>query len=175
VTALLRPPAGLTTGMSNVDRLRTLRAWAIGHGYCQECRCRRHEPGRKTCRECLDRHARSQAEHVSDGLCKCGRPRIRGIKKCRGCSAAAARCDSARRDIALSANRCVGCKVAPCMMNRTTCQRCADKASERKMAAYRTANPGRDIATRRCSSCGEIGHLASRHTRFDPAATKRGR
>lgn len=156
---------GLTTGMSNAEALRALRADAVARGLCQECRCRSPRDGVKTCDVCLQRAKDRVEERRLRGKCDCGRRPVRGKAACRRCIDDRIPRDARRYAKRVNAGVCPRCNKAPPAPNRKQCAACLDAMAALAMRLYIERTPDARPWMRRCSVCHELGHLASRHTR----------
>lgn len=128
---------GLTTGMSNADRLRALRADAMKHGLCQECRCREPREGVKTCDVCLQRAADRTTEHRLRGRCDCGKRVVSGKAHCQRCIDALIRRDRLCKERRVAQGLCPQCGKSAPESDRTRCRPCLDKAAAYKRYWWR--------------------------------------
>lgn len=136
----------------NAETLRRLRAVAIERGLCMECRCRRPEPGKRTCEVCLGRKYEREATYQAAGLCDCGRRPRTGHKQCAKCRRTAARSQKRVRDRKIAAGLCAwhttSCPAPP-MPGKTMCGMHLALAAEAALeSTYRR------LARGECAACG---------------------
>jgi hypothetical protein len=160
---------GPTTGMSNAERLRFLRADAVGRGLCLGCRCRKPRDGVKTCDVCLQRVKDRIEENRLIGKCDCGRRPVPGLTQCRRCKDINALSEKRSRKRWIDSGVCPRCRTAPLATGRRACEPCLREAARLLIEHYWSQRPVRLRRSPTCSVCGEVGHRAGRHPRPETA------
>lgn len=123
-----------TGGMSNAERLRTLRTAARALGLCGECRLRPSASGLASCTKCLDAHRERKARYRRDLRCACGGIRRSGRTDCAACAERVSVYVSARRLRDIADGRRPECRAASAEANRSACRPCLDNTSARVKA-----------------------------------------
>lgn len=154
---------GLTTGMSNAERLRVLRADAVARGLCFTCRCRAVRAGTRYCDVCIQRAADYKASIAYVKCETCGADvRGRGTLACDACTAKDTARATARRADFLARGLCGSCGLKPCYLDRSECSDCLDENKDRQLLRNREAGhrPGSP-----CSICSSLGLSGTGHNR----------
>lgn len=125
---------GLTAGMSNADRLRTLRQAAVANGLCYTCRCRPKTETSRYCAECIakgDAYEKARADrYQAEGRCRCGRPPLQGRAQCARCQANSERVNGARKQRLIAAKLCVRCGDVKAAPDRLQCSGCCKRSAQ---------------------------------------------
>lgn len=158
------PRDGLTSGMSNAERLRTLRADAILRGLCQECRCRFPRVGRKTCDKCIGDKAIRKARNRAKQRCHCGGVLNGKRKQCAECRKKHSTAQAIRKRQIANTGICIRCEHMPAAPMHAHCFFCLNALADRARDAY-VASVRRATALRQCSTCGATDHNRRRHER----------
>lgn len=122
--------------MTKSERARVYYLAARAKGLCGACKRRTPEPGRATCRPCLEvaltRVRTCQANNVAAGLCQCGMPRWGNRMQCERCVSNGLEYARMRLNRAKEEGLCIRClKIGPAP-DMAKCAECLARCRNRR-------------------------------------------